>query len=66
MLLLPVTANVLPSSLILFTLIMEAMRSSETSVLAGATLRDIPENSIFLIHCRQNLESYKATMGWAV
>jgi hypothetical protein len=32
-----VTANVLPSSLIFVTVIMEAIRSSETSVLTRAT-----------------------------
>jgi hypothetical protein len=40
-----VTANV-PSSSILVTLMMEAIRSSETSVLTRATRRDIPENGI--------------------
>jgi hypothetical protein len=34
-----VTAKVVPSSLILATLMMEALRSSETSVLTRATLR---------------------------
>jgi hypothetical protein len=37
-----VTANVLPSSLILFTLVMEATRSFETSVFAKTTLRNTP------------------------
>jgi hypothetical protein len=41
-----VTANVDPSSLLLFTLIMEAMLSSETSVLTRATRRHIPEDGI--------------------
>jgi hypothetical protein len=40
-----VTANVLPSSLILVTLMMEELSSSETSVLTRATWRDIPEDS---------------------
>jgi hypothetical protein len=34
---LPVTANVVPSSSILVTLMMEVLRSSETSVLTKAT-----------------------------
>jgi hypothetical protein len=41
-----VTANVVPSWLILFTLMMEAMRFSETPVLTRPTQRYIPEDSI--------------------
>jgi hypothetical protein len=41
-----VTANVAPSSVILFTLMMEAIRSSETSSLTRATRRHIPEDGI--------------------
>jgi hypothetical protein len=44
-----VTGNV-PSSLIRFTLIMEAIRSAETSVLTRATWNHIPEGGI--LHSR--------------
>jgi hypothetical protein len=41
-----VIPNVVPGSLILLTLIMEAIRSSETSVLTRATRRNIPQYGI--------------------
>jgi hypothetical protein len=41
-----VIANVVPTSSILVTLIMEALFSSETSVLTRAIRRNIPENGI--------------------
>jgi hypothetical protein len=45
-----VTANVVPSSLILVTLMMEALSSSETSVLIGAKRRKSPEDGILRLH----------------
>jgi hypothetical protein len=41
-----VIANVVPSLLVLVTLMMEILRSSETSALPRATRRNIPGNGI--------------------
>jgi hypothetical protein len=61
-----VTANVLPSSPILVTLMMEALDSSETSVITRATRRNIPEDDILHSHPRENLKSYIELTGWTL
>jgi hypothetical protein len=66
-LLLLVTATVVPTSLIPVTLMMGALRSSETSALTRATLRHVPKDGILQMQdkvdmwhpCRQD-EEY----GW--
>jgi hypothetical protein len=61
-----VTANVVPTSLILVTLIMEEQSSYEMSPLTRGTRRHIPEDAFLHSHCRENLRSYIALTGWAL
>jgi hypothetical protein len=52
-----VTANVIPCSLILFALIMEAIISSETSVITRVTGPHVPEDGVLHSHSCENLRS---------
>jgi hypothetical protein len=53
-----VTANIVPSSPFLVTLMMNALCSSETSVLTRVTLHNIPEDGLLHSHSREVLKSY--------
>jgi hypothetical protein len=61
-----VTPNFGPSSPILVTLVMKALRSSETLVLVRATRRNIPEDGILHSDRRETLISYITLTGWAL
>jgi hypothetical protein len=58
-----VSHGYVPSSLILVTLMMEALSSSETSVPTRVTHRNIPEHGIIHTHGRGNLKSYMDVFG---
>jgi hypothetical protein len=60
-----VTAD-FPSSSILVSLMMEALRSSQTSVLTGATRRNTPQEGILHSPSGESLNSYTALTGWSL
>jgi hypothetical protein len=61
-----VRANIVASSTILVTHMIEAQRSSETSVLTRTTGHNIPEHSILHSDRRENLKSCIALTGWTL
>jgi hypothetical protein len=54
-----VTANFVRRSPIFVTLMVQALRSSETLVITRAIRRYIPENGILRSHRRENFKSYR-------
>jgi hypothetical protein len=61
-----VTANIVPSSSIVVTLMIEALHSSETPVLTRAPRRNIPEDGILHSHFRENLKSHITLTDWVL
>jgi hypothetical protein len=59
-----VTANVVPTSPIVFSLMMVVMISFETSVLTKAARHHEPDDSILQSHRREHLKSYITLTGW--
>jgi hypothetical protein len=55
-----IPANLVPNSPILIIVMMETMRSPETSVLTRGTRRQIQESNILHSHRSENLKSYTA------
>jgi hypothetical protein len=66
MLRLSITVNVVPSSPILVTLVMESIIYSKMSVLAIASRHNIPKDGIPYSQRSKNLKSYTALTGWAL
>jgi hypothetical protein len=58
-----VTANVVPSSPIVATQMMEVICSFQMPVLTTATWHNIPEDGILHSHCHENLKSYKSLLS---
>jgi hypothetical protein len=61
-----VTANFVPSALIIATLMMEAIVSSELYLLTRASRLYIPDDGILHSDRRDNLKSYIALTRWTL
>jgi hypothetical protein len=61
-----VTANVVPSSPILVTMMIDVLSFSETWVLTRTARRNIPEDDILHSPRRENLKYFIALTGWAL
>jgi hypothetical protein len=60
------SVNVVPISLIIFNLMIEAIRSSQTSILTTVTRFNVPEDDILNSYRRENHKSYIAITGWTL
>jgi hypothetical protein len=60
------TTSLVTSSLVLFTLMMEKIFSSETPVPTRAAWRHMQENGTLHSDCRENLKYYIALTGWTL
>jgi UTP-glucose-1-phosphate uridylyltransferase len=61
-----VADDVVPSSPILVTLMMKAIRSYDKSILTRAIGRNIPKYGILHSHRRENIKSYIELTGWTL
>jgi hypothetical protein len=59
-----VTTDIVPSSTILVTVMMEELLSYGTSILTRATRSNIPEAGIIHNDRRENLKTFIALTGW--